>query len=450
MAERSRSMIVAVTSSSSLKSSAARSWTMTLTTGGIVRAEEGVRFTVRFDQLVSGFQGTTLILNNGGVATLDGSLNKDVMYLYTAQTGDDVADLAVVSLALNGQTITDATGIVADLSGANLNPSGIITVDTTSPSTANDLYTVAEDGVLNVPAPGIMSNDAQGAILQGLITQVRVGSNAVYGGGAFRYQPGANFNGFEFFTYVALMPDGGFGPIQKVTILVTPSNDEQTAPSTNSVNTLEGAASAAIAIGATDVDGDALTYAVKPGSDPQKGSVSFNAAAATFVYTPTANANGADTFTILIDDGQGTVSEQVVSVTISAANDAAVVAGERSGTVTEDSGVGQIATGLLAVTDVDGAAEATFLPGTIAGTYGSLVLAADGAWTYTLNNALAAVQALNAGQTLPDVVTVQSADGTTSTISLTINGTNDSTVITNGNGGGTRRAPLVFDATDPA
>ena len=42
----------------------------------------------------------------------------------------------------------------------------------------------------------------------------------------------------------------------------------------------------------------------------------------TFTYAPALNANGTDSFTILISDGQGGTAEQVVSVTIAPVNDA--------------------------------------------------------------------------------------------------------------------------------
>src|SRR6185295_20418598 len=49
---------------------------------------------------------------------------------------------------------------------------------------------------------------------------------------------------------------------------------------------------------------------------------------------------------------------------------------------------------------------------------------------YTLNDSNSSVQALNAGGTLHELVTVASADGTTKQIDITINGANDAAVIT--------------------
>src|SRR5436190_15356 len=88
---------------------------------------------------------------------------------------------------------------------------------------------------------------------------------------------------------------------QTETITITGTNDVPTASATNSVSTNEDTASTAVAIGASDVDDDAtLTYSVKSGAAPSKGTVTFDQAAGTFVYTPNANANGSDSFTILV------------------------------------------------------------------------------------------------------------------------------------------------------
>ena len=132
-----------------------------------------------------------------------------------------------------------------------------------------------------------------------------------------------------------------------------------------------------------------------------------------------------DTFTIVINDGYGGTVEQVVSVTVNAVADAAVIGGATSGIVKEDGTL--TVSGALTIVDPD-AGQAAFLAGAHAGAYGSLALTAEGAWTYTLNNANAAVQALNAGQTLLDSIVVKAADGTTQTVGLTIQGTDETFV----------------------
>ncbi len=76
-----------------------------------------------------------------------------------------------------------------------------------------------------------------------------------------------------------------------MTFTVNPVNDAPTAPSEKSINVIEDTASGPVAIGAADVDGDTLTYSLAEGG-PAKGTVTFDQAAGTFVYTPNAEVSG--------------------------------------------------------------------------------------------------------------------------------------------------------------
>ncbi|HSG61688.1 MAG TPA: VCBS domain-containing protein, partial [Pseudomonadales bacterium] len=138
-----------------------------------------------------------------------------------------------------------------------------------------------------------------------------------------------------------------------------------------------------------------------------------------------------DVFTVTSADGSGS---ETVTITINGTNDTPTFTegnstiGDDAGVVTEDATL--TATGTVAITDTD-ADEAFFQPETDkAGDYGSLTIDENGNWTYTLDNANTDVQALNAGEQLDDSFTVTSADGTETTVAITINGTNDVPTIT--------------------
>ena len=141
-----------------------------------------------------------------------------------------------------------------------------------------------------------------------------------------------------------------------------------------------------------------------------------------------------DTFTVTTIGG----TPQIVTVTIQGSDDPAVVSGDTHGCVVEAGGVRNAAhgvpsaMGLLIDTDVDDPSStfaAVACPKPSDQGYGSFIMTADGHWTYTLDDANCAVQALNVGQTLTDTFIVKTVDGTAQTVTITIEGSNDAAVI---------------------
>ncbi|HWI84078.1 VCBS domain-containing protein, partial [Ramlibacter sp.] len=107
--------------------------------------------------------------------------------------------------------------------------------------------------------------------------------------------------------------------------------------------------------------------------------------------------------------------------------------------VTEAGGVANGAAGVpnasgdLFADDLDGPDDLfqVVAAGTASGQgYGTYGVTSAGVWTYVLNDANAAVQGLNAGATLTDTILVTTADGGTQQVTITINGTNDTPVVT--------------------
>ncbi len=130
-----------------------------------------------------------------------------------------------------------------------------------------------------------------------------------------------------------------------------------------------------------------------------------------------------DSFTVTSVDG----TPHVVTITINGANDAAIISGTTTGSVTEIRGVvnatpgTQTATGTLADTDLDNPPN-TFTAVSLPGGYGTFTMTAAGVWTYTLDDTNSAVQALNVGDTRTDTFTVSSIDGTPQVVTITIHG----------------------------
>ncbi|MBR0756697.1 VCBS domain-containing protein [Bradyrhizobium jicamae] len=134
-----------------------------------------------------------------------------------------------------------------------------------------------------------------------------------------------------------------------------------------------------------------------------------------------------DHFTVTTIDG----TAQEVTVTIHGSNDAAVISGATTGSVTEAGGTGHgqpIACGTLTDTDVDNASNsftAVSCPTWSDGGYGTFTMTTAGEWTYKLDNANCTVQALNPCDTLTDCFTVTTIDGTKQAVTITIHGASD-------------------------
>ena len=141
-----------------------------------------------------------------------------------------------------------------------------------------------------------------------------------------------------------------------------------------------------------DPDSDELSFALEDG--PTHGSVTVNEDG-TYTYTPDANYNGSDSFTVTVSDGNGGTDIVTVDVTVSPVNDLAVVT-NASGAVTEDAdaGAGKLTTsGKLYISD-DDPDESRFDTDTLTpkGTpLGTLTIGADGNWTYEVDNSLAEI-----------------------------------------------------------
>ena len=195
-----------------------------------------------------------------------------------------------------------------------------------------------------------------------------------------------------------------------------------------------------------------LVYDTAPSSDCQASP-----------GTQTATAGGSESFDLLFyktrhvnvcspDDLIGCISfpdrvqfiERTLTINITGVNDAAVFdASTLTGGITEDMAT---TSGTVRVTDTDGEDNKFTAAGSsnpISGSYGSLTITEDGAWTYSLDNSLAAVQALGQGAELNDSLIIQAADGTAGTLVITITGADDQATI-----GGDLAGSVTEDATE--
>ncbi|HIF9155096.1 TPA: Ig-like domain-containing protein, partial [Photobacterium damselae] len=226
------------------------------------------------------------------------------------------------------------------------------------------------------------------------------GSVTVNPDGSWEYVPNPDFNGEDSFTVVVDDGNGGTDTIT-VTVNMTPVNDAPVGEDISAETQEETAVTGQLT--ATDVDGDNLTF--KPGSDPTNGSVTVNPDGS-WEYVPNPDFNGEDSFTVLVDDGNGGTDTITVTVNVTPVNDAPV--GENVTTETqEDTAV----TGQLTATDVDGD-NLTFKPGSDP-TNGQVTVNPDGSWEYVPNPDFNGEDSFT--------VVVDDGNGGTDTITVTVN-----------------------------
>src|SRR5262245_33540682 len=180
-----------------------------------------------------------------------------------------------------------------------------------------------------------------------------------------------------------------------------------------------------------DVD-SAATFVAQSGAARTYGTFSIDATGA-WSYTlddgnsavQALNAGGTLHELVTVATADGTTRQ--IDVTINGANDAAVIAGPVPGSVIDKGGVANgtaaLATAPRTLSPIAAYSAVTFLAESrAASTYPTRRSSDLGAWSYTLDDGNSAVQALNAGGTLHELVTVATADGTTRQIDVTING----------------------------
>ncbi len=223
----------------------------------------------------------------------------------------------------------------------------------TPPVAADDTsYSTDEDTVLNIAAPGLLSNDtdvngdALAAIKAGDPAHGSVTLNA---DGSFSYTPEADYNGTDSFTYKASdgMADSNIATVE---ITINAVND---APAIIGQTTLITAEETGLTIElshltVTDPDNvypDDFTLTVLDGSD--------------YIWSgntviPNTDIIGTLTVTVRISDGEAESDVFSLSVTVTEVNDAPVIAGQTSLSTPEETPL-TVTLNHLTVTDPDNA-----------------------------------------------------------------------------------------------
>lgn len=190
-----------------------------------------------------------------------------------------------------------------------------------APTVTDDSYTVPEDGALTAPSgTGVLANDSDldgDPIVAVKSVDVSHGVLSLGADGSFSYQPAANYNGSDTFTYTVSDGKGGSNT-GTARITVTPVND---AP----VGAAESASTAQdtpLSVGVpgvlgndSDVDADALTAQLVSG--PAHGTLGLNSNGS-YSYVPHGGWSGVDSFIYRAFDGAAFSNPVVVTITVTA------------------------------------------------------------------------------------------------------------------------------------
>lgn len=221
---------------------------------------------------------------------------------YTPAMGFSGADSFEFTVT-DGQAISVPATVTITISAVNDNP------------TADDQSVVTDE---DIPvAINLTGSDPEGEALSYVVLGQPTNGSLSGAAPNVTYTPDADFNGSDSFSFK--VNDGELDSnTATVSITVNPVNDAPVAYS-QSIETDEDI-SVGITLSGADMDGDGLTYTVQ--TSPLHGTLSGTAPNLT--YTPAANYNGSDSFTFKVNDGLADSNIAIVSITVTAVNDAPV------------------------------------------------------------------------------------------------------------------------------
>ena len=367
------------------------------------------------------FSGNTMTIDASAYAYLPEGVSETIGYSYNVVGSAGESSLQTVTITLTGNNESAViTGIdngsLAEDTGSTLSASG--TLNISDEDSDEDFFTVAthngSHGSLTIDTSGNWSYIADNN--QAAIQQLGEGDSLT-----------------DTITVSAVD-----GTTHDITLTITGTNDAAIITGSNSATATEDSAggdnnlvvSGALAISDTDLGEEFFIETNLTGS---YGTLSLNEDGQwTYVASNTQTsiqqlATGdsiQDGFDITSADG---TLHQII-VTINGTNDGANIIGDSAGLLLEDQSILLTSSGSLSVTDMD-IGEASFIAETIPGTYGSLTINTQGDWNYSANSSQAVIQMLGDGDSLTDTITIQSFDGTSHNVVVTINGTNDIAVI---------------------
>ena len=241
------------------------------------------------DEVTNGAHGTVSINPNGTVKyTPNANFNGVDTFTYKLDTGDEA-------------TVTVTVNPIDDL-----------------PVAVDDTASTDEDTPVNID---VLANDTD---IDGGLKEVESFTQPANGivtknlDGTLKYEPNANFNGTDSFTYTL-----NGGDSADVVVTVNKVNDAPVGVddtyNTNEDQTITVNASNGVLKNDTDIEGDSL-IATKQ-TNPSHGTLLYFLNSGAFRYRPNSNFFGTDTFTYKVSDPSGAFSIATVTIHVASVND---------------------------------------------------------------------------------------------------------------------------------
>ncbi|GAB4517751.1 MAG: hypothetical protein OHK0046_24620 [Anaerolineae bacterium] len=328
-------------------------------------AQEGV---LANDNDPNGDAMTAVVVETVSEGTL--TLNADGSFAYTPPTGEAGIFTFTYKVEANGQESNVAT-VTITISDEN------------APVAANDSYTTPANTTLAVPqAQGVLANDTDpgsATLTAQVVTSPEHGDLTLNSNGSFTYIPDTDYVGSDTFTYQANNGTTNSGPAT-VTITITEAaaelvaaNDVYTTPPNTTLSV------PAPGVRTNDTVPTGVTANAVKVSDPTSGTVVLGSDGQ-LVYIPVAAFTGDVSFTYKLVNVSTNAESNTATVTISVTDSpTALVATDDN----YNTAVGQTLTiaapGVLSNDTGTGTLSASKLTDPASGT---LVLSADGAFTY--------------------------------------------------------------------
>jgi len=279
-------------------------------------------------------------------------------------------------------TIDDNDGATSNAATVYIN---VINVND-DPIAVNDTLNATEDTVLNLSAPGVLTNDTDPegdplSVTGNDALSTQGGTVVVNADGSVNYIPPPDYNGVDSFSYTIGDGNGG-SSTATVVINVSAINDPPMALNDTTSTNEETSVLINVINNDTDIDGTIDAASILTVTPPGNGQVTVNGDG-TITYTPDLNFAGIDSLHYTVDDNNGSTSNlATVIINVDNINDPPIAVDDNYST-NEDTPLSIVSPGVLGNDlDLEGDILSISTFDNLSTNGGVVTVNADGSFTY--------------------------------------------------------------------